>query len=219
MNHPLHRRLWAAGILALATLAALMACSGSDEHATVQQPAVAPAQAAPALAPPAVGTWLVDIDAPYRPHLFVFAPPATPLGGGAMTSTNPTNVQQVNADGTPGTNDSVGEGWWRPAGAGDRIVFRFVELNAGAKTHKPAPTLMVVGVAWVTDQGALTGKVKAYYTDPKRPNQIPPADQIIEAAFTGERIDITAQDALAESLLSTLPAGGRPSPAGASATP
>jgi hypothetical protein len=94
-------------------------------------------------------------------------------------------------------------------------MFRFVELNADARTHKPALPLVVVGVAWLTDKGALTGKVKAYYsTTPLATRQadLPPPDQIIDGTFDGHRIDETGLDPLMDLLRTALPTGGRATP-------
>jgi hypothetical protein len=96
------------------------------------------ATAAPTAAPdPLVGTWSVQAKgAPYAPHLFDFGADNT------MLSTNPTNVQQRANKPHDGTNDSIGMGTWHASG-GNTYTGTFIELNADADDHQPAPTLTV----------------------------------------------------------------------------
>lgn len=93
------------------------------------------------------GVWrAVTTDAPYPDHLFTFN------SDGTFIIHNPTNVEQ-NTD-LSGINDSAGMGTWRhtrsivhgsEAGGGMTHTFEgsFVQLNAAAATHLPAPDLHV----------------------------------------------------------------------------
>lgn len=95
-----------------------------------------------------VGAWrAVTTDAPYPDHLFIFHP------DGTFIIHNPTNVEQ-GAD-LSGINDSAGMGTWRHTrtlvhgSGGERpgmthtFEASFVQLNAHADTHLPAPDLHV----------------------------------------------------------------------------
>lgn len=92
------------------------------------------------------GVWEVTADAPYAPHLFTFH------NDGTMTSTNPTNVQEV----TSHTNDSLGMGVWQTETHGSMrdIIGTFEELNANSDTHVPTGTLSVSFKVQLTDNGS-----------------------------------------------------------------
>jgi hypothetical protein len=86
------------------------------------------------------GVWVATTtNAPYRDHLITFFP------HGAFLIHNPTNVEQ-GAD-LSGINDSVGMGEWRRRRTGlapiHEYTAQFVQLNAHADTHQPAPGLRV----------------------------------------------------------------------------
>lgn len=95
------------------------------------------------------GVWLVDADAPFRPHLFTFH------SDGTMTSTNPTNVQENPAAPHGGTNDSLGMGSWKLQKVNDTDYFvgTFWELNAFADNHQSTDTLKVSFKVQLTNNG------------------------------------------------------------------
>ena len=96
-----------------------------------------------------VGVWVVDADAPYRPHQFTFH------ADGTMTTTNPTNVQENVGQPHGGTNDSLGMGVWKVVKDGnDRyVVGTFEQLNAYADNHQPTDKLSVSFKVELTNAG------------------------------------------------------------------
>ncbi len=96
-----------------------------------------------------VGAWLVDADAPFRPHLFTFH------ADGTMTTTNPTNVQENPLAPHGGTNDSLGMGSWKlqKENNTDYFVGTFWQLNAFADNHQSTDTLKVSFKVQLTNNG------------------------------------------------------------------
>ncbi len=151
--------------VALTAVVSVAASSGSGSSAELTTVASTP---------PLVGTWEVNAAcAQYAPHLFEFAADQT------MLSTNPTNVQQRATSPHGGTNDSVGMGTWRAAGA-NTYTGTFVELNADADDHKPAASLTVTFTIAV-QANTFTGTAQATQ-----------AGQTHPAILTGTRIGAVA---------------------------
>lgn len=86
-----------------------------------------------------IGAWLVEAEAPFKMHLFIFHE------DGTMITTNPSNVQENPKLFHGGTNDSLGMGIWKveKIQGENYVVGTFWQLNAFADNHQPSDTLKV----------------------------------------------------------------------------
>lgn len=101
-----------------------------------------------------VGVWrMVTEGAPYPDHIMMFN------SDGTFLIHNPTNVEE-NED-KSGINDSVGMGVWHNFRG--EISGTFLQLNAHANNHMPAPDLTVSFKITLPDYDTFTGRALAKF--------------------------------------------------------